>query len=527
MKQEKITALVIKAQEGDNKALNKLFNEFYNEVYYFALKTVKNEDVAYDVTQEVFVEVIKTLPSLREPEAFKSWLYKVAYHQCTRYFRKKKDVLVEEDEDGNTIFDDLEDKSAEFVPDKALEQKEFRETIVSMINELSEEQRSAVMLYYFDELSIKEIAKVQCVSEGTVKSRLNYGRKAVKKSIEQYERENGIKLHAIPFFPFIKWIFAEEAGKTMAIGSAKVLAESVAATTGASLNIATGIGAQIAGLPLVTKIVSCIVATTLVAGTATGVWYANRDTVPVSNETTTTTTVPSIDESTTIESTTLATEESSTQEIETTTKLNKELTTKKSETTTKVETTTQEASILSDEVAFAEVAKIAESQGWQEEHSFLLPYFNNTSELTAVEAGMYVFGKIDTSNYEIFEIPYDPDTWEGYDTYMYIPYSQFVTWSQRCFGRTYNFKEMDGKCYYSFGVPQERFTYDEEKNAFKVELPANGAADAFITKPECTSVTKVGPNTYKAIAEYEGVVEETTLTYVNGYWRFDSHKLVK
>lgn len=324
MKTEKITALVIKAQEGDNKALNKLFNEFYNEVYYFALKTVKNEDVAYDVTQEVFVEVIKTLPSLREPEAFKSWLYKVAYHQCTRYFRKKKDVLVEEDEDGNTIFDDLEDKSAEFVPDKALEQKEFREIIVSMINELSEEQRSAVMLYYFDELSIKEIAKVQGVSEGTVKSRLNYGRKAIIKSVEQYEKENGIKLHAIPFFPFIKWIFAEEAGKTMAIGSAKVLAEGVAAATGTSLNIVTGIGAQIAGLPLVTKIVSCIVATTLVAGTATGVWYANRDTVPVSNETTNTTTVPSIDESTTIESTTLETEESSTQEIETTTKFNKE-----------------------------------------------------------------------------------------------------------------------------------------------------------------------------------------------------------
>lgn len=527
MKTEKITALVIKAQNGDNKAMNKLFNEFYNEVYYFALKTVKNEDVAYDVTQEVFVEVIKTLPSLKEPEAFKSWLYKVAYHQCTRYFRKKKDVLVEEDEDGNTIFDDLEDKSAEFVPDKALEQKEFRETIVSMINELSEEQRSAVMLYYFDELSIKEIAKVQCVSEGTVKSRLNYGRKAVKKSIEQYERENGIKLHAIPFFPFIKWIFAEEAGKTMAIGSAKVLAEGVAATTGASLNIATGIGAQIAGLPLVTKIVSCIVATTLVVGTATGIWYANRDTVPVSNETTTTTTVPSIDESTTIESTTLATEESSTQEIETTTKLNKETTTKKAETTTKVETTTQEASILSDEVAFAEVAEIAESQAWQEPFGYLLPYFNNTSELTAIEAGMYLYSEMNTQNYEKFEIPYDEDTWEGYDYYMYIPYSEFEIWSKRYFGRTYNFKEMDGKCYYSFGVQQERFTYDKDKNAFKVELPANGAADSFITKPECTSVTKVGPNTYTAIAEYEGVVEETTLTYVNGYWRFDSHKLVK
>ena len=57
-----------------------------------------------------------------------------------------------------------------------------------MIDELPEEQRSALLLRYFDEISVKEIAEIQGVTEGTVKSRLNYGRKAVKEAVEGYEK---------------------------------------------------------------------------------------------------------------------------------------------------------------------------------------------------------------------------------------------------------------------------------------------------------------------------------------------------
>ena len=164
MEKEQLVSLVTKAQQGDNEALNCLFNEFYNDLYYFALKTVKDDETALDVTQEAFVEIINTLGNLKEPAAFVTWAKQITYHQCTRYFKKKKDVLVDEDEEGNTVFDTLKEEKAEFIPDEALDKADFKKTVMGILDELSEEQRSAVMMYYFDEMSVKQIAEIQGVS---------------------------------------------------------------------------------------------------------------------------------------------------------------------------------------------------------------------------------------------------------------------------------------------------------------------------------------------------------------------------
>ena len=218
MERDKLVTLVTAAQCGEKWALNELFNAFYNDIYYFALKTVKDDNLAADITQEAFVEIINSISGLKEPAAFVTWSKQITYHQCTRYFKKKKDVLVDEDEDGASIFDTVKEESAEFIPDEALDQTDFKATILAILNELSEEQRSATVMYYFDELSVREIAEVQGVSEGTVKSRLNYARKAIKLSVEEYEKKNNIKLHAIPLFPFIKWIFADCVKRDRVVG---------------------------------------------------------------------------------------------------------------------------------------------------------------------------------------------------------------------------------------------------------------------------------------------------------------------
>ncbi len=237
MEKQRMIELVTKAQSGDQNALNDLFNESYNDVYYFALKTVKDEELACDITQETFMEIIKSLHTLKEPAAFFGWTRQVAFSKATRYFNKKKDVLVEEDEEGFTLFDNLTEEKTEFIPDEALEQDEFKKIILFILDTLSEEQRSAIMMYYFDELSIREIADIQGVSEGTVKSRLNYGRKAVKTSVEVYEKNHNIKLHAIPFFHFFKWLMADSYQKGMPFASAQEMAKALSESTGASLEI--------------------------------------------------------------------------------------------------------------------------------------------------------------------------------------------------------------------------------------------------------------------------------------------------
>lgn len=286
MEKEQLVSLVTKAQQGDNEALNCLFNEFYNDLYYFALKTVKDDETALDVTQEAFVEIINTLGNLKEPAAFVTWAKQITYHQCTRYFKKKKDVLVDEDEEGNTVFDTLKEEKAEFIPDEALDKADFKKTVMGILDELSEEQRSAVMMYYFDEMSVKQIAEIQGVSEGTVKSRLNYARKAIKNSVEEYEKKHNIKLHAIPFFPFLKWIFDGMFEGSLPTASAEIITEGVGAATGTTVTVATttatattvattttagavGLGAKIAAMPIVTKVIAGVVAAAIVIGGGT------------------------------------------------------------------------------------------------------------------------------------------------------------------------------------------------------------------------------------------------------------------
>lgn len=293
MERDKLISLVTKAQQGDQDALNDLFNAFYNDVYYFALKTVKDDQIACDVTQETFVEIINTLDKLQEPAAFVKWMKQITYHQCTRYFKKKKDVIVDEDEDGNTIFDTLQEDKAEFIPEEALDKDDFKKTIMSMIDDLSEEQRAALMMFYYDELSIKQIAEIQGTNENTVKSRLNYAKKGIKKSVEDYEKKNGVKLHCVGVLPLLLWLFKDYFAQSVP-ASATVVAEGVATATGTAVTVtatatttatittatttaAVGVGAKIASLPIATKIIAGIVAATIAIGGATTAIVLNND----------------------------------------------------------------------------------------------------------------------------------------------------------------------------------------------------------------------------------------------------------
>lgn len=315
MEREQLVSLVTAAQSGDGVALNDLFNAFYNDVYYFALKTVKDDQIACDVTQETFVEIINTLGKLQEPAAFVTWMKQITYHQCTRYFKKKKDVIVDEDEDGNTVFDTLQEEKAEFIPDEALDKEDFRKTVMTFVDELSEEQRAAVMMFYFDEMSVKDIAETQNVSENTVKSRLNYARKGIKKSVEDYEKKTGVKLYGLGVLPLLVWLFKGVFAETMSPAAASAVASGVSAATGTAVSVgvsasaaaatataatatataatgaaggataasaatAVGMGAKIAAIPLVTKIIAGVTAAAIVGGTTTAVVLTQSDDEP-------------------------------------------------------------------------------------------------------------------------------------------------------------------------------------------------------------------------------------------------------
>lgn len=283
MKKDKLTSLVLSAQRGDQNALSELFNTFYNDVYYFALKILKDEELACDITQETFIEIINTIGSLKEPAAFVTWMKQITYHQCTRHFKKKKDVLVEEDEDGHSVFDALAEERAEFIPDEALDQEDFRKTVLGIIDTLSEEQRAAIMLYYYDELTTKSIAGILGISEGTVKSRLIYARKAIKRSVEDYEKKNGVRLHSVAVFPLMAWLLAGAketlsaaalpsvvGGINSATSSAIVLGSASTATAASAAAAGTGFWATVTSIPVIAKILTGVAVLAAVVGVVEG-----------------------------------------------------------------------------------------------------------------------------------------------------------------------------------------------------------------------------------------------------------------
>lgn len=281
MDREKLISLVTATQAGNSNAINELFNAFYNDVYFFALKTCGDEDTACEVTQETFIEIINTIGSLQEPAAFVTWMKQIAYHQCTRFFRKQKsrdkyETLAEENEDGVSVFDFAAEDRQEFIPDEAVDQKDFRRVILEMLDHLSPEQRSALMLYYYDELSVKQIAEIQSVSESAVKSRLFHGRQFIKKTVEDYEKKNDVKLHSIGLFPLFLLLFQNQdkleggalasvaEGVSAATGTVvAVSAVTVGTTTAAGTATATGLFASI---PIAAKVVTAVAAISLTVG---------------------------------------------------------------------------------------------------------------------------------------------------------------------------------------------------------------------------------------------------------------------
>ncbi len=280
MDNQQIAKLVTKAQQGNKDALNDLMSESYEEFYYYALKTVKNADIAADVTQESCIEIMSTLQNLREPSAFGVWARRIIYHRCAMHFRENKnEVILDENEDGETILDTLPDDNELSLPDKVVEDKEFRKTIADMITSLPSEQSSALLLYYYERRSLKEIAKIQNTTEGTVKSRLNYGRKAIKSKVEEYEAKTGTRLHSVAILPLLlRFMFKEGAAEALismptfsGISAGAATAATAAASGATSAATAAGTtAAKTAASVTAKKIIAGVVAATVTAGGVAG-----------------------------------------------------------------------------------------------------------------------------------------------------------------------------------------------------------------------------------------------------------------
>ena len=206
MEKEKIKDLVLQAEKGDKRAFSELYNETGRAVYFNCLKLVGNAHMAEDIMQDTFMKALEKLDSLKEPENFSAWVNRIAINNCKMYFRKNPRSAEEESE---KIISDIPDN--ELIPDDYADSEEKRRIIMNIIDTaLTVEQRQTVILYYFDMMSVAEIAEIMECSVGTVTSRLSAARNKIREAVLIYEKKNDDRLHAVMPIPVLSKIFIQE-----------------------------------------------------------------------------------------------------------------------------------------------------------------------------------------------------------------------------------------------------------------------------------------------------------------------------
>lgn len=195
MDKEKLTQKVIAFSEGNQDAFSDIYEMTKNNFFAYALFLANDQNSAEELLQDTYIKILQSIDTLKDPAAFTSWSKAILRNTAMQKYRRMQKETVYTTDEGE-LFNELEEKDSAFLPGEEFDREEVRQIIIQIINSLSAEQKMAILSFYYDEMTVKEIAEVMDCSEGTVKSRLFNGRKAIKEGIEKYEKEHDIRLHA-------------------------------------------------------------------------------------------------------------------------------------------------------------------------------------------------------------------------------------------------------------------------------------------------------------------------------------------
>ncbi len=234
--------IVFRAQKGDANAFNELYQTFYKQAYYMALKITNCDADAQDATQEAFITIQKSIKDLRETKNFRKWMMQIVLSKCNKIFRKNKYTILDPDI-VNAM--PIEEERVYMTGKNHFNRKQRKEMILKLMENLTVHQREILFLMYFEQLSIKEMAEILEIPDGTVKSRLVSAKNALKKQMDQLESFDRFRISFIPL-PLLLFLayrsdFAKHFGK--APNSVfHALSHSTAVISGAVLSCALIVG---------------------------------------------------------------------------------------------------------------------------------------------------------------------------------------------------------------------------------------------------------------------------------------------
>lgn len=279
MKDEQLH-LVRRAKSGDSAALNALLDENKNRVYAIAFALLKNKEDAEDAMQQALITVWHSIQSLENEGAFDNWLYRITYTRSLNIYqtRHNKDMILDRDLGDISQAEFLE--SELMLPQEYAEKNDLHNRLFAIIDSLSPVQRETVVLHYFHDKGVGEIAEIMGCSTGTVKSRLYLARNSIRTEIEEQERRSGQRFYGfavgvIPIGRFIaentaRTMLAPQVGAKILLAAQQAALSGGAAAAGAASTAAAATAAVAGGLPIGGKIAAIGISAVL-AVTATGI----------------------------------------------------------------------------------------------------------------------------------------------------------------------------------------------------------------------------------------------------------------
>ena len=264
-----IKELVSSAKSGNKKSFDKLYELTSNDVWFTCVSLLKDEDNAKDIMQETYITAFLKLDTLKDEEKFCGWLTAIATNKCKNKLKGKVEYQI----DDEVLITEAETDEL-MLPEEYITKTEKRKVLLQIMEDtLSFNQYQTVLMFYFDEMSISEIAQGLEISEGTVKSRLNSSRAKMKTAIEDYEKKSGDKLHGVVVVPFFTTIFKEEA-KSLAVPNITIkLPNGQTLATSATKGFATGAKSTVSSIvkatataTVKTKVIAVVCGATILAG---------------------------------------------------------------------------------------------------------------------------------------------------------------------------------------------------------------------------------------------------------------------
>lgn len=160
---------------GNSSALDELYSRYAKRIVFYCTKMLSDPQRAEDIVHDIFLKIIENPMIVDIQKPFSTWVFSCAYNACKNEYRRRQTKEIPQDE-----LDEQLIQHAHFIhdTDRAL----FKELLEQSLDELSSEHRTVFILRYTEDFSLKEIAAVTGIPEGTVKSRLYY---AVKKLAQQ------------------------------------------------------------------------------------------------------------------------------------------------------------------------------------------------------------------------------------------------------------------------------------------------------------------------------------------------------